>query len=78
LSEKALDEALLLDEDYQNLCVEYINAQKNFGILDALQWAIQDKSKKLNNLLKPVTPAEFLNELVEGKVNTFLIKKQGF
>lgn len=78
LSEKALDEALLLDEDYQNLCVEYINAQKNFGILDALQWAIQDKSKKLNNLLKPVTPAEFLNELVEGKVNTFLVKKQGF
>lgn len=78
LSEKALDEALLLDEDYQNLCIEYINAQKNFGILDALQWAIQDKSKKLNNLLKPVTPSEFLNELIEGKINTFLIKKSGF
>ena len=69
LSEKALDEALLLDEDYQNLCIAYI---------DALQWAVQDKSKKLNNLLKPVTPTEFLGELVEGKVNSFFIKKAGF
>ncbi len=78
LSEKALDEALLLDEDYQKLCLEYIEAQKNFSVLDALQWSVQDKSKKLNNLLKPVTPQEFLNELVEGKVNSFLIAKKGF
>ena len=77
-SEKALDEALLLDEDYQNLCIAYIDAQKNFSVLDALQWAVQDKSKKLNNLLKPVTPTEFLGELVEGKVNSFFIKKAGF
>jgi hypothetical protein len=78
LSEKALDEALLLDEDYQKLCLEYIEAQKNFSVLDALQWSVQDKSKKLNNLLKPVTPQEFLSELVEGKVNSFFIKKAGF
>lgn len=78
LSEKALDEALLLDEDYQKLCLEYIEAQKNFSVLDALQWSVQDKSKKLNNLLKPVTPQEFLSELVEGKVNSFLIARKGF
>jgi hypothetical protein len=78
LSEKALDETLLLDEDYQKLCLEYIEAQKNFSVLDALQWSVQDKSKKLNNLLKPVTPQEFLSELVEGKVNSFLIAKKGF
>lgn len=78
LSEKALDEALLLDEDYQKLCLEYIEAQKNFSVLDALQWSVQDKSKKLNNLLKPVTPQEFLSELVEGDVNSFLIAKKGF
>lgn len=78
LSEKALDEALLLDEDYQKLCLEYIEVQKNFSVLDALQWSVQDKSKKLNNLLKPVTPQEFLSELVEGKVNSFLIAKKGF
>ena len=45
LSEKALDEALLLDEDYQNLCIAYIDAQKNFSVLDALQLAVQDKAK---------------------------------
>ena len=38
ISEKALDEALLLDENYQDLCVKYIDAQKNFNILDSLLW----------------------------------------
>lgn len=78
LSEKALDEALLIDEAYQTLSIEYIDAQRNFNILDALQWSIQDKSKKLNNLLKPVTPTEFLSELVAGEVNSFIITKAGF
>ena len=78
LSEKALEEALLLDDDYQALCVDFIDAQKNFSVLDSLLWSVQDKSKKLNNLLKPVTPQEFLNDLVEGEVNSFLIKKAGF
>lgn len=78
ISEKALDEALMLDEEYQQVSLDYIDAQRNFGMLDSLQWAIQDKSKKLNNLLKPVTPSEFLDELVEGTVNSFLIVKKGF
>lgn len=78
LSEKALDEAVLLDEEYQKISFEYIEAQKNFNLLDALLWAVQDKSKKLNNLLRPVTPTEFLNELVEGTVNSFTITKKGF
>lgn len=78
MSEKALEEVILLDEDYQQLSCELIEAQKNFAILDTLQWSVQDKSRKLNNLLKPVTPAEFLQELVEGEVNSFLIRKKGF
>lgn len=78
LSEKALDEAILLDEDYQQLSCELIEAQKNFAVLDTLQWSVQDKSKKLNNLLRPVTPSEFLQELVEGEVNSFFIRKAGF
>lgn len=78
ISEKALDEALLLDEGYQDLSIEFIDAQRNFSMLDSLQWSIQDKSKKLNNMLKPVTPQEFVNDLVEGEVNSFLITKKGF
>lgn len=78
LSEKALDEALLLNEEYQERSLEYIDAQKNFSVLDSLLWAVQDKSRKLNNILKPVTPQEFLNDLVEGEVNTYIIRKAGF
>ena len=78
LSEKALDEALLLNAEYQERSLEYIDAQKNFSVLDSLLWAVQDKSRKLNNILKPVTPQEFLNDLVEGEVNTYIIRKAGF
>lgn len=78
LSEKALDEALLLDDGYQDLSMEFIDAQRNFSMLDSLQWSVQDKSKKLNNMLKPVTPQEFINELVEGEVNSFFITKKTF
>jgi hypothetical protein len=78
LSEKALDEALLLDDGYQDLSMEFIDAQRNFSMLDSLQWSVQDKSKKLNNMLKPVTPQEFVNDLVEGEVNSFYITKKGF
>lgn len=78
LSEKALDEAVILDEEYQKIALEHIEAQKNFNMLDALLWAVQDKSRKLNNVLKPVTPTEFLNELVEGAVNSFTITRKGF
>ena len=78
LSEKALDEALLLDDGYQDLSMEFIDAQRNFSMLDSLQWSVQDKSKKLNNMLKPVTPQDFVNDLVEGEVNSFYITKKGF
>ena len=60
-------------------CAKLITeSDKNFAVLDTLQWSVQDKSKKLNNLLRPVTPSEFLQELVEGEVNSFFIKKAGF
>ncbi len=75
LSEKALDEAVLLDVTYQKKKREIIEAQKDFNILDSWMWAITDKSKKLANLLKPVVPEEFMEELIEGKVNSFIIKK---
>jgi len=40
-----------------------------------LYWSIQSKDRKLNNLVPKVTPEEFYNDLVEGTINTFTIKK---
>ena len=79
-AEKAVAEKKLEKDIYEADRKKFYRrqAQKNFAILDTLQWSVQDKSRKLNNLLKPVTPAEFLQELVDGEVNSFLIRKKGF
>lgn len=75
LTEKSIDEAVYLDSEYQELRDLMIEAKKNLDLLDSLYWAVGTKSKKLDNLVKQVTPQEFVEELIEGKVNTFLIKK---
>lgn len=49
--------------------------QKNVNYVSALYWAVQSKDKKLSVLMRGVTPEEFANEIIEGVVNTFYIKK---
>jgi len=52
-----------------------IKAQKDFSFIESLYWALSSKDKKLNNLIKEITPEEFEDRLIEGKVNGFIIKK---
>lgn len=75
LSESALDEAVTLDKKYQKLKNDLFKAQRDLGFIDSLHWAVSSKDKKLNNLLKPVSPEEFVNELIDGAINGFIIKK---
>ena len=75
LTEASLEEALLTDETYLRYKEEYIENQRIFEVIDSWFWAISDKSKKLSSIIKPTTPEEFYNELIEKKVNTFLIRK---
>ena len=75
LTEKSVDEAIYTDTEFQALKDDMIENQRMLNILDSWFWAINDKSKKLSSIVRPVSPDEFLSELVEAKVNTFLIKK---
>ena len=75
LTEKALESAMDGDKGYQICKSNELNAKRDFAYIDALYWAIQDKSKKLDNLLPKVTPKDFYNELIEGKINNIFIKK---
>lgn len=75
LSEASLEQAILLDPVYQNLCKKVINAQRDLAFLDSLYWSIQSKDKKLSVLMRPIAPEDFYNELLEGEVNGMLIKK---
>ena len=70
-----MDEAIYTDAEFQTLKDDMIENQRMLNILDSWFWAINDKSKKLSSIVRPVSPEEFLSELVESKVNTFLIKK---
>jgi len=75
LTENGLDEIAMLDEGLQILKKNVIKAQKDFSFIDSLYWAISSKDKKLNNIMKEVTPLEFEQGIIEGRLNGFIVKK---
>lgn len=78
LTEKGIEDAVLLDEKYQDNVMKLIELEAKRDKLDTLFWAVQSKDKKLNNLLPKIVPQDFEKELIEGKVNTFNIVKTDY
>ena len=77
-TEDAIENAIILDEGYQIKKKNEIKAFKDFSYIDSLYWAIQSKDKKLNNLMREVTPEDFEKEIVEGVINGILIKRHKY
>lgn len=75
ITEKALEDIVLLDEGLIVMRNNIAKAEKDFKIMEALYYAILSKDKKLNNILKPLTPQELGNEIIEGRVNGLVISK---
>ncbi len=75
LSETSLSSAFETDPKWIELKRAFILAEKNFNAISSLYWACQDKSRKLNGLVNGTTPEEFVEGLIEGKVNGILLKK---
>lgn len=75
LTEKSLETSYETDPEWIKLQQKYIRAERNMNALGSLYWAAQDKARKLNGLVSGTTPADFVNELVEGKINGILISK---
>lgn len=75
ITEDGLKEKVLTDPGYKVKKKNLINAQHNLSIVDSVYWAVQSKDKKLNNLIKAVTPEELYEELQDGVVNNIVIKK---
>lgn len=75
LTESGLNEKIETDGGYQIKKKNVVTAKYNLDITDSLFWSISAKDKKLNNLIKGVTPAELYEELQEGVINNILIKK---
>lgn len=76
LSETSLSSSFETDPKWIELKKEFITAEKNFNALSSLYWACQDKSRKLNGLTNGTTPQEFVEGMIEGKVNGILITKK--
>lgn len=75
LTENGLDELILLDRGYQEKSKALVYSKRDLDYLESLNWAVSSKDRKLNNLLPKTTPEEFFTNLMEGAINTFVIKK---
>lgn len=75
LTEKALDDIVILDEGLIVMRNNIAKAEKDLKIIEALYYAVLSKDKKLNNILKPLTPQELENEIIEGRINGLIISK---
>ena len=69
-----VEDHLTLDPVVKNMRLKLIRSEWDLEKLDSIYNAAKDKSYKLNNLSKNLTPQEFEKELVEGTVNGLMIK----
>lgn len=75
LTEKALETCYQDDPTWIKLSKEFIGEERNFNNISSLLWSTQDKARKLNTIISGTTPKEFVDGLVEGKVNGILVHK---
>ena len=76
LTESSLEDILIINPELNAMQKTLVKKKKYLAEIDSLYWALQSKDRKLNNLVPKVTPEEFLDNLVEGEINTFIIKKE--
>jgi hypothetical protein len=75
LTEKALEQEIILDPAWRIEKRNLINSKRDQDFVESLMWAVRSKDKKLNAIMHSVSPTEFENEIIEGSINTVLIKK---
>lgn len=71
----ALNSALILQKSYQAMRKSLIEAQKTRDYINSVFWSAKDKSEKLNKLSLTIQQGDVDEGLIEGKVNSVLIKK---
>lgn len=75
MTEASLNELVSTDGGYKVKKKNVTTSKYNLDICDSIFWAVSAKNKKLDNLVKGVTPQELYDELIEGTINNILIKK---
>lgn len=67
-------EVLKLEEIHWNLKKELIEIQHDRDDINSLYWSAKSKDDKLNKITDKLSPKEFENEIIEGKINNVMIK----
>lgn len=70
-----VENAVITDPEVQNQNRLLLKKQKYSEQIDALYWSVKSKEMKLNNFAGKITPEDFEDELLEGVINTVMIKK---
>jgi hypothetical protein len=69
------ENAVFQDQTYKIKRKENIRLHKDKEYIESFYWSVKSKDEKLNALMKGVTPIEFQNGILEGTINTIMIKK---
>lgn len=75
ITESGLIEMVEIDHGFKVCKKNMITSNYQLGVIDSIYWAVSAKNKKLDNLVKGVTPEELYQELQEGVINNIAIKK---
>lgn len=72
---EALNNAVVSNKAYQAMKRKYIEVVKTRDYINSIFWAVKDKSEKLNKLSLSIQPVDLSDSVIEGKVNSVLIKR---
>lgn len=72
-SKEEVEDAVHMDEGYEQTRLKYINRQRDYEYMDAIYWSAKSKDKKLDTFSQKITPKEFEQDIVEGQVNNIYV-----
>lgn len=72
---EALNNAVVSNKAYQAMKRKYIEVVKTRDYINSIFWSAKDKSEKLNKLSLSIQPGDLSDSVIEGKVNSVLIKR---
>lgn len=70
-----IEDEVMSDPAWKNESLKLSRLKKNTEIISSIYWSIKSKDEKLNNIKGNITPLEYENGIVEGVINTIMIKK---
>ena len=71
-----IENSVLKDKGYQLKYKENIRLRKNLSYIESFYWSLKSKDDKLSAMMKGVVPEEFQLGIIEGEINTIMIKSR--